>query len=186
MSTQKLQATNVKSIDTLFEQTDDEYVESFVERFWSKVEKDSGCWNWTASTKYGYGQVVFSPTGEFHVLQAHRVAKYLDEREDLTDVQCNHTCDNRECVNPDHMYLGTAQENVQDAVERSGMNKGTSNGQAALTAGEVISIRKHYESGKGTYGSIGDKYGVCENTVGKIVRGQRYTEVGGPIKGDDY
>jgi hypothetical protein len=109
------------SIKELFEQADDEYIESFISRFWEKVQTGptDSCWEWQACTiTSGYGQITYCHEGKETYLTAHRVSAFLNESgESIEDYQVCHHCDNPKCVNPAHTYLGSAKDNVQDAIE---------------------------------------------------------------------
>lgn len=92
-------------------------------RFWEKVDQGEAdeCWPWTASTdRYGYGQ--------FHVdgrsLRAHRVSYELANGAIPEGRLVMHTCDNPPCVNPAHLVLGTAAENMQDKVRKGRQSNG--------------------------------------------------------------
>jgi len=81
--------------------------------FWSKVNKGSQleCWNWTASTKSGYG--VFWD-GKRRI-SAHRYSLELHLGKPIPgDLWVLHVCGNRRCVNPAHLYLGDAKDNAVD------------------------------------------------------------------------
>ena len=83
-------------------------------RFWSKVDKTGSCWVWTARCdKDGYGQ--------FDGKQAHRTIYSWEIGEIPVGLLVCHSCDNPPCVNPSHLWLGTAKDNAQDR-ENKGRN----------------------------------------------------------------
>lgn len=81
-----------------------------------KIDENTGCWEWTGYRYHGYGilSVNRRPT------KAHRfVYELLREKIPKNAILC-HTCDNRSCVNPDHVYVGTYADNNRDIRERRG------------------------------------------------------------------
>lgn len=142
-------------------------------RFWSLVDKTPGlgignCWEWGNSIVYrGYGHFRISIKDGF--VPAHRFALHLATRVSLeTELLACHICDNRRCVNPNHLYWGTAQENSSDCRERNRQAVGSKNGNAKLTETQVLEIRKLLESKKYTYNQIAAKYNVSRSCIAKL------------------
>lgn len=114
--------------------------DTLTERFWAKVGKTEGCWEWVGGANpKGYGMIV-TATGK---RSAHRVAYELCIGA-IPDGFCiRHRCDNPRCVNPAHLVPGTTQDNVDDRVVRGRSRNlsGEAHARSKLSAEEVRVIR---------------------------------------------
>lgn len=130
--------------------------------FDSKIEKaENGCWLWTdALFRDGYGAVSVNRK----MLRAHRVALARSGVDVPKGAFVCHTCDTPRCVNPSHLYVGSSQQNVDDAVARDRHMRGTRSPHAKLTDEDVIAIRQ----ASGTHNEIAAQYGVARPTISMI------------------
>lgn len=152
------------------------------DRFWSHVTiGEEGCWVWTASIQNnGYGMT--STAGERKSITAHRASWRLAHGEIPPGMCVLHTCDNRKCVNPAHLWLGTQKENVHDMMKKGRRVQGHAlqlrghmSPHAKLTLAQVSEIRAGYLAGKGTK-DLAAEYGVGHVTVWQILEGRRYKD----------
>lgn len=150
------------------------------ERFWSKVDvkEDIDCWEWLGSfDKDGYGW--FSTNKSIH---AHRYSALLKFK-DLNDKLVRHTCDNRKCINPNHLILGTAQDNSNDMKERMRSLKGEKNYCSTLSNDQVKDILNKYNNdcnnGKsyGVLKRLSDEYKVSKQIIYRITSNQTYKNI---------
>ena len=90
-------------------------------RFWSKVEKTPTCWNWKAANTAGRGYGTFN-VGHGKMVYAHRLAYELLREPIQGGLQIDHLCRNKLCVNPYHLEVVTARENLLRGFGVSGIN----------------------------------------------------------------
>lgn len=144
------------------------------ESFWSKVDKTTDCWNWTASVnRKGYGRFG-NPTMRQGYMGAHRFSWVLTYGEIPDGKWVLHKCDNPRCVRPDHLFLGDAAANVSDQIAKDRWLHGSRNPMAKLTEASALEIREIYSSGNVTYREIGSRFGISPSLVGMIVRGKSW------------
>ncbi len=136
------------------------------DRFNAQVKKTSGCWIWAGCTdKHGYGSFRGEVAGvKFNY--AHRYSYALHTGDLLVGLQACHKCDNPRCVNPDHLFAGTAKENTQDMLSKGRHTGpiGTKNGKSILTTEQVQLIL----SDTRPYAKIAADYGVAASTIGSL------------------
>lgn len=139
-------------------------------RFVEKIVVDpiTGCHNWIASCSTdGYGHIKI----DGKMVRAHRVAYWLLVDDIPEGTQVLHHCDNIKCVNPDHLFLGTQEDNIRDMVEkgRSSSQSGEDHTSAKLTEIEVIEIRGKYNKGGYTQNQLADEYSISQQLISRIV-----------------
>ena len=136
---------------------------SFFDGMAQATRKKNGCWIWPFSrSPAGYGKI-----GNRY---AHRMSfeAYIGKVPDGLEV-C-HQCDEPGCVNPDHLFIGTHQDNMRDSASKG------RNGNAKLDRALVRYIRKNYKSHDKYFGAIplGHRFGVHRSTIQRVATGRRY------------
>lgn len=129
------------------------------------------CWEWTASLRgdgYGAFKIGKKQWG------AHRLAWVLAHGE-IPDGMCVcHHCDNKACVRPDHLFLGTNADNMKD-LARKGGRAGERNPNASLESAQVDEIRRLSDAGVST-GEIASRFGVEKPAIWKIIHRKRWND----------
>lgn len=154
------------------------YYRPFRERLLAKITmKMEGCWLWTGATHaFGYG-VICVRHGKGNMV-AHR-AMWIEHNGPIPDgLQVLHKCDNPPCCNPDHLFLGTKKDNMQDMISkgRQKHDKGEKASKARLTERDVVDLRRL------ALGGIARKeleriYGLTKSGVAAIIRRRAWKHV---------
>lgn len=153
---------NLKRIKfSLSELTNEERFERLRKSFESKVIKKEGCWAWNGAVQgVGYHQIRYGKRKEM----AHRVSWMLYKGEIPEGLNVLHTCDNRRCTNPDHLFLGTAKDNAVDRQQKNRGQKGITHNKCKLSENDVKEIKKLLKLGvKMT--RIAEDYEVTNGTI---------------------
>lgn len=132
------------------------------DRFWDNTSRvgHGGCWEWLGTTTAkGYG-VLSIANVQF---KAHRVAFILDKQEFPAGIVC-HSCDNRSCVNPAHLWDGTPADNSRDMVEKHRSCVGPEHPKTNFPAEVVVEARRRLTLG-GTVKGTAREMGISEGTI---------------------
>lgn len=139
---------------------------------WVTINENTGCWEWNLSKnnkRGGYGQKRIK--GKTY--KAHRLAYYIFNKTIDPDKFVCHKCDNPICCNPNHLFLGTAQDNSLDAWNKNRLRLpknapiGKEVNGSKLEEKEVYEIRKRYKSGEKKI-DLAHEYGVSVQTIWKV------------------
>lgn len=149
------------------------------EKYYEPVT-ETGCWIWTGARRNlrsDYGCIyVGSFDGKQVFEYAHRVAYELCFGPFDKSLDVCHHCDVSACVNPHHLFLGTAKDNMQDAMKKGRWASGEKSGHARLNWDVVREIRRLRLVEKHTLQSIADFYGINNTTVHSISTGKTWKE----------
>lgn len=153
------------------------------ERLYSRVSINpiTGCWEWNGSkSEKGYGRTIVGSRKDRSrkTISTHRLSYILNFGEIPEGMEVCHKCDNPCCVNPDHLFVGTHRDNMDDR-ERKGRNKpqkGEKNGRAKLTEVDIMAIKEKRKIGVPYY-KIAEEYGVHKRTVMDAVSGKNWAYV---------
>lgn len=140
-------------------------------RFWEKVSIGENCWEWAAALKEnGYGKFGVGYKNGY----AHRFAWQFANGEIPEGMMVLHKCDNRKCVRPAHLFLGTALDNMRDMGSKGRGVKpphvyGERHGCTKISTSRVLEIRELSKSMTGV--AIAKMFGIPQPTVSDIIRG---------------
>lgn len=137
------------------------------QRFFEKVRRvDDGCWEWLAKkNNKGYG--MFGGTKAEGFTLAHRAAYEIARGKIPKGKWVLHSCDNRGCVNPDHLFLGTHVENMRDMHSKG-------RGRSILGPAEAMEIAKRRKAGE-RRGALAVEFGVSVATIKNITMGRSWS-----------
>jgi hypothetical protein len=150
-------------------------IKNIVQRFLLKLDQTSadGCWPWKeCRTQEGYGKFSYpKPNGT----RAHRFAYVTFVGPIPSGMMVCHKCDNPPCCNPDHLFLGTHQENMADKMQKERQARGSGIGVAKLIESQVLEIRDRLAAGERQV-NVAARFGITQANVSiiKLKRGWRH------------
>ena len=138
-----------------------DWEKSLKERFEDRIYHSlCGCWLWTGRlTKKGYG-TIWGSGGNLH---AHRASFMLYKGEIPDGLHVLHTCDVRNCVNPDHLFLGTNLDNIKDKVLKNRTYRGENHYRSKLTESILRDIRFSK-----SVNALANRFGVHKSTISAV------------------
>jgi len=151
------------------------FISSDEDRFWSYVNKksDDECWEWTGSkSKQGYGEININGK----ITKAHRFSWVLHHGKINGGLLVCHKCDNKKCVNPNHLFLGTYLDNNHDRDNkgRAIHQSGETHGRSKLTQNDVDTIRTlRIEKHLSQY-ELAKMFPVTRSTIKSILDGKTW------------
>lgn len=145
----------------------------------NRHKKVNGCWEWNGKlNNSGYGCFQKVIDGKKVEVRAHRVSYEIWKGEITEGMQVCHTCDNPSCCNPDHLWLGTAKENVQDCVKKgrrlNARKRAVASGK--ITEEQVIEMRELYRNGTSRK-DLEKRYGMSQSQVSGILTYKFWTQI---------
>lgn len=143
-------------------------------RFLSKINKTQNCWFWIAClySEKGYG--AFRLRGETKL--AHRVSWELHCGSIPEGLWVLHKCDIKNCVNPDHLFLGTHRDNMQDAALKDRFERGNRHHNAKLTLEQVSEIRSLCSTKRYTHRALASQFGVSRQAITDVVNFTKWAD----------
>jgi hypothetical protein len=148
-------------------------------KFWKNVNKEGPihpmygrCWVWTGQISHGYGRFV----KDGKRIRAHRFSWKIHSGADPA-MHVLHKCDNKACVNPDHLFLGTDNDNIQDMVTKERQNRGEDRPASKLTEDQVREIRRRFRKTsmwRGNGRQLAREFGVSKTAIAAIISGRNW------------
>lgn len=132
------------------------------------------CMEWTKCFNTdGYPRTAWQGNSNGKV---HRIVYELAKEKSASGLVVRHTCDNPKCINPDHLLLGTATDNMADRTERS------RHGQAKIQPKDVVTICELYNTDRYTQVELGKMFSISARTISSIIRGHHWKSIPRPTK----
>lgn len=135
----------------------------------------NGCWLWTNSMfANGYARTGIQYKIDVHKRRAYRLSYLLFKGEFNKDLVLCHTCDNPRCVNPEHLFVGTTQDNMDDMKQKGRSLVGEKHHKSKLIESDVVYIRNNVNVG---ICELANKFNVSDCTIRDIIKNRSWKHV---------
>lgn len=132
----------------------------------SLIKQKSGCWEWKSlDSSTGYGLVGVNNNRYY----AHRMSWLIFRGKIPKGLFVCHKCDNRKCVNPKHLFVGTCADNHKDMVKKGRMARGKELPQTKLSKNDIFTIRNSYSKGKTIQRELALRFSVGQDHISRII-----------------
>jgi hypothetical protein len=142
-------------------------------RFLQYADRGPGCWTWNGTVAVaGYGVLSFNKK----IIYAHRLAWKMYRGVIPPGMYVCHTCDNRVCVNPMHLFLGTHLDNMRDKITKKRTPRGSQHHAAKLTDAAVREIKRRLSAGE-VQSRLAEEFGVRPMCISATKHGKAWVHV---------
>ena len=142
------------------------------------INEDS-CWNWIGATAHGYG--LFYVGLHYKEQKAHRISWNIFKNEPISNLFVCHKCDNRKCINPNHLFLGTIIDNNKDALYKDRVLRGECSPTAKLSDKQIKEIFEMKKTGLYTHLDIALHFKCSKSHITNILGRRTRTREGRKI-----
>lgn len=152
---------------------------SLIDRLFIGFNKElDGCWIWQGAKSHnGYGLISEKKQGKTINYRVHRLMYEINTGEQLkNDELICHKCDNPACCNPDHLFKGSHDENMQDMVVKRRSSWGEKNRNSKLSIDDINNIRELWENRKLSQGEIAEKFQVSKQHIWRVIHHEAWFE----------
>lgn len=142
------------------------------ERFNAKIKKTNGCWIWLAATRSGYGTMKINGK----MINTHRLSYELYNGPIPKGLYVLHKCDNKKCVNPEHLFLGNQDINMKDMAKKDRHLYGEKSPLSKLKEEEVKDIRSRKKY-RGLQTDLAKEFNIDQTTISLILNNKIWKHI---------